>query len=297
MDTGGPFVGPPAVLVRHRLTTVDEGGGCYLTSKVVQGWEKEAKAIAGVMEACVATEWCQSVKRNGFEYSNIKPWYNPRWMFGAKGVDRVLVGINPGGNPDKPGPANGQPCDDDKCDNDRLSYYDDDPCCEPYNDWVDAKCWQGRGRLHQERVKCVFASIYDVDVDDVEPTMRATPSFNVCPLRTNGTDGIPDCVWHQSKRWFKRVIKGLQPRKIICNGNGIGANSRSPWRVMIPKLDRWKKIDLEGTQNLKLGIIANEGRKPVRVIGLPPLYRYSGSELYSELSNLREHWSDLSQGA
>ena len=267
-----------------------------MTSKVVQEWEQEAKAIAGVMEACVATDWRPSVERNGFEYSNIKPWYNPRWMFEPRdeGVDRVFVGINPGGDPDKPGPDGSKLCDDQRCDHDKLTYYDCDPCYEPYNDWLDAKCWPKRGPTHQKRVRCAIDSIDDVE--DVESTMRSTPSFNVCPLRTHRDDGIPDCVWHQSKRWFKRVIKGLQPRTIICNGNGIDANSRSPWRVLMPKLDRCKKIDLGGSQNLKLGIIANEGREPVRVIGLPPLHRYGGSELYSELSNLREHWSDLQRG-
>ena len=244
--------------------------------------QKEAEAIADIMEACVATNWKRSVERNGFKYSNIKPWYNPRWMFEprAKGVDRVLVGINPGGDPNQPGPASGKPCGDQRCDHDKLSYHDCDPCCEPYNDWLDAKCWPKRGQANQKRVQSVFNSLY---CENWKRKLVETPCFNVCPLRTAGVDGIPDCVWHQSKAWFKRVIEELRPRTIICNSSAI--SGKSPW-VVVNDLYGISQQGKKPSQypDVRWGTVSGLSEDGTTVIGIK---QRPSDDLYGYLSGLK----------
>ena len=198
-----------------------------MSAKELEQW---AEDIARTMEACSASSWRRTVKRYGFDYSNIKPWYNPRWMFEPRTdrVDCVFIGINPGGKPERPGPASAPKCGDNTCSHDRQSYYDDCPSDAPYNDWLDARCWQGNGKLHQRRVWQVFTSLFGSE--EAETVMRATPCFNVCPLRTKGEKEIPTHVWNRSVVWFECVLGNLLPRLIICDS--FAEVGKSPWATL-----------------------------------------------------------------
>ena len=117
--------------------------------------------------------------------------------------------------------------------------------------------------------------------------MRVTPSFNVCPLRTNRTEEIPDCVWHQSKAWFKRVIEELQPRTIICNG--FSENDSSPWGV----IKREFGIMAPGQEPERGRAVVKWGTAPgitedgTTIIGLPLLTSQSfRKSLFDHLSEL-----------
>ena len=249
--------------------------------------EREANKIAETMEACPATDWQRTVKRHGFDYSNIKPWYNPRWMFEPRTdrVDCVFIGINPGGKPERPGPASARECGDDPCDHDKLSYYDQEPKEVPYNDWLDAKCWQGSGRTHQGRVRQVFTSLFGSQ--EAETTMRATPCFNVCPLRTRGAGEIPDCVWEQSLAWFESVLGNLRPRLIICDS--FAESGKSPWATL-KKMYGFDQINptIGGDPTyIKLASLRFGSLSRTPVIGLPTLTsRHFRKAIFSELEEL-----------
>ena len=252
-----------------------------MSAKDLEEWANE---IAGTMEFCSASSWKRTVNRHGFDYSNIKPWYNPRWMFEPQpsGVDSVFIGINPGGKPERPGPASAPKCGDNTCSHDRQSYYDDCPSDAPYNDWLDARCWQGNGKLHQQSVKRVFSTLFDVE--NPENMMRSTPFFNVCPLRTEDASQIPDCVWKESLAWCKSVLDQLQPRLIICDGNTEPGKtywsmlkSRSPWAMlkMEYKLERIRCEKLGKTNiSLKFGEATVAPLEGTKVLALPHLSRY-----------------------
>lgn len=229
--------------------------------------EGKAEAIAVLMKACVATNWRRRVERADFAYSNIKPWYNPRWMFQPRprGVERVFVGINPAGNPNTPGPVNGLQCGNGRCDHDRLSYYDAEPCDRPYNDWLDARCWPGRGPHHQKRTRRVFKNLYR---KRWEQRLRQTSCFNVCPLRTESADDIPDCVWHKSVAWFLEVLENLSPRTIICNGSG--KSGKSPWAVIDNCLGIWQQHQFpdSGRAQLRWGTVKNLAEGDTTIIGI-----------------------------
>lgn len=257
-----------------------------MSAKELEEW---AEDIARTMEACSASSWQRTVNRYGFDYCNIKPWYNPRWMFEPRTdrVDCVFIGINPGGKPERPGPASARECGDDTCDHDRLAYYDDALSDTPYNDWLDAKCWQGSGRTHQGRVWQVFTSLFGSE--EAETTMRATPCFNVCPLRTKDTNQIPDCVWKESLHWCKKVLDQLRPRVIICDG--FGENGKSTWSAfkdMYGILDPQKEPE-KGRTRLKWGSIRDRPLRGCTIIGVPLLTgQYFSEELYPAIESRRD---------
>ena len=261
-----------------------------MSAKELENW---AEDIARTMESCSASRWRRTVNRHGFDYCNIKPWYNPSWMFEPRTdrVDCVFIGINPGGKPERPGPTVDPARCVDTCDHDKLAYYDDALSDTPYNDWLDARCWQGKGETeHQKRAKRVFSDLFDIE--SPENMMRWTPFFNVCPLRTKGSGQIPDCVWKRSLTWCKSVLDQLRPRLIICDGNAkLG---KSPW-VMLKseyKLEkiRCKKIG-DTDFSLKSGESPFEGTK---VLALPhltsvPLSHEDREHLFGLLSK-RSDW-------
>ena len=242
-----------------------------MTTMSAKDLEEWAEDIARTMEACSASSWQRTANRYGFDYSNIKPWYNPRWMFEPRTdrVDCVFIGINPGGKPERPGPTFDPARCVDTCDHDRLAYYDYALSDTPYNDWLDAKCWQGSGRTHQGRVRQVFTSLFGSE--EAETTMRATPCFNVCPLRTKDTNQIPDCVWKESLHWCKKVLDQLRPRVIICDG--FGENGKSPWSTMKDMygiLDHQREPETGGAL-LKWAPVRVSPNEITTVIGIPHL--------------------------
>ena len=262
-----------------------------MTTKSAKELEQWAEDIADTMEACSASSWPRTVKRHGFDYSNIKPWYNPRWMFEPRTdrVDCVFIGINPGGKPQQPGPTIDPARCVDTCDHDKLAYYDDALSDTPYNDWLDAKCWQGSGRTHQGRVWQAFTSLFGSE--EAETTMRATPCFNVCPLRTKGEKEIPTPVWNHSLAWFECVLENLRPKLIICDS--FAESGKSPWAT----LKKWYGFDLmnptiggEPTY-VKLASLRIGPLSGTPVIGLPLLTgRAYRPVIFQELEELRDEF-------
>ncbi len=233
--------------------------------------EGEARRLARMMESAKRGAWNAE--------GNVKPWYNPRWMFN-RGAERIFLGINPGGDPGNPdGTAEIHMC------------ADPDSHCEDgaYNSWL-CEYWGAETRSgarkpnpHQAAVWLAFKALFGAT--EWEDVLKRTPTFNVCPLRTLGIRNIPRNVWESSKTWCKKVIHELQPEMIICNGNG--RNSKSPWSVIEESGMRVLQ-DIPLTDDgikLKRGVYTYNGVCS-DVIGMPSLSRFASTKLYVELSKL-----------
>lgn len=232
--------------------------------------EGEARRLAKMMESAKRGAW----KAEG----NVKPWYNPRWMFN-QGAERVFLGINPGGDPGNPdGTAERHVCADPD------SHGEDGA----YNSWL-CEYWGARARSgsrkpnpHQAAVWLAFEALYGET--EWEDALKRAPTFNVCPLRTRGAWDIPPNVWESSSAWCNRVIHELRPTTIICNGNG----ETSPWSVLhkTGNLESTAPARISKSTNLKRGIYThNEAESDV--IGIPSLSRFASTKLYEELSEVK----------
>ena len=212
--------------------------------------------------------------------SDIKCWYNPRCMFEGT-AERVFIGINPRLEPST------QQGED-------HSYLDYECTDTTYNEWIDGK-WPGSGRDHQSRVKEVFENLYGEEV--WESVLRDTPCFNVCPLRTNSPNDIPDYLWRDFVSWAREIVLKLEPSTILCNGNSEDYYDRlgkSPWNAMITKftvqriaehpyvvVDR--RTGKKQCVKLKVGKMLDGELTGTNVIGLPQLTRFGEPQLYEFL--------------
>lgn len=212
---------------------------------------------------------------------NFKPWYSPPWMYEPieGGVQRLFVGINPGGDP----------ANQDETDASHI-------CADPgshsingeYNRWLCeywgamTKSGTRKPNPHQTAAWLAFEAMYGAD--RWEDILIDTPTTNVCPLRTQWAGGIVDKVWESSKGWFKMLLHRVKPATIICNGNG----GKSPWSAlrelgMVEHCEFNRKV--AGNAYLKRGTYASDGVN-ADVIGMPMLVRFATSRLYQELRNL-----------
>ena len=244
-----------------------------MTYDTAREWEREAERIGEMMVRKTHGAW--ELEKCGCK--NVKPLYNPRWIFEPRdeGVRRVFVGIHPAGDPCKPLEDN--PCGD------MLEYLDECPSDRPHNQWIDGD-WGGKGPDHQDKVEEVFKALYGDDGWKRE--LRATPSFNVCPLRVKDYLGVCDKVWDKSEALFLKMVNALRPMTIISNGTG----ARTPWEALDPKNVRCCRIgdDLPflryGEHKLGEGSVA-------KVIGFPPLISpaaYNRATLMEMLCKHRE---------
>ena len=182
----------------------------------------------------------------------VKCWYSAARLFDAP-VERVFVSINPGG-----ATANDQ--------RDRKRPFED----SDYNAWLDED-WSGprsKGPEHQRRVRMVFKSLYGTDGENV---LRATPCFPVAPFRTPSFRDLPKAAWDSAVDWFILVIENLEPRVIICNGNGEGLSS--PWGVLrdIYTITNIRKTPLAGTLFLKEGAVTGGKLRGAKILAFPHL--------------------------
>lgn len=232
--------------------------------------EGEARSLARKMETAKRGSWQSE--------GNVKPWYNPRWMFN-RGAKRVFLGINPGGDPGNPdGTGEAHVCTDPDCHGEDGAY----------NSWL-CEYWGAmtssgarKPDPHQAAVWLAFEAMYGES--DWEDVLKHTPTFNVCPLRTRGAWDIPANVWASSSEWCVEVIHELQPETIICNGNG---QESSPWAVLVEsgmhELSYRPRIDKN--VYLKRGLYTRNGASS-DVIGIPSLSRFAHRKLYEELTKL-----------
>ena len=187
---------------------------------------------------------------------NFKPWYSPRGLIdnAVGGVDRVLIGVNPGGTPGDP----------DRTTVDRRWEREMNPN-KPFNAFLDESwegCPEGESPL-QIGVRNVFEALY---VEQWEVTLRNTACFNVCPARSRNSRRIHRLLWDESVKWFGRVINDLKPTTMICNGNGLW---RSPWSVL-RVVQLWSE-PLTETAYLKFGTATLSDGHVAFVIGIPHL--------------------------
>lgn len=194
--------------------------------------------------------------------SNFKPWYSPRGLIdnAVGGVDRVLIGVNPGGCPGDP----------DQTTVDRLWEHELNPA-KPFNAYLD-ECWddcpKGESQL-QIGVRNVFGALYR---DGWDVMLRKTACFNVCPLRTSDRSKIHTDLWDQSVEWCKRVLNDLMPTVIICNGND--RETKSPWTVLKTAygLDQIECEPLGNSKrSVKFGVATIEPLEGTKVMAVPHL--------------------------
>lgn len=198
--------------------------------------ERKTHGIAELMEDAVPT-WNREV--NG--RSNVKPFYSPYRLFEPRpeGVERVLIGVNPGGDPKRPDTTTGP------------GYMDFLESSEPLNSFLD-ECWNGRepGKANMQiGVANVFESLYGVS--GWEAALRSTATFNVCPLRTRNAGDIPIAVWEASVEWCVDLLAELRPNIIVCFAvfNKKGAPARiSPWHAVSDHFDVNQKLNKEVTR-------------------------------------------------
>lgn len=202
------------------------------------------------------------------DHRNFKPWYSHRALF-QKGIKRVYIGIDPGGDPMFP-------------DNTTGPQYQTFLEGDSYNAFLD-ESWTGSvaGEAPlQKRTRRVFHELSGgLSADD---ELRQTACFNVCPLRTGESNNIQSALWYESVEWCKRVIEDLSPATIICNGSAM--SGRSPWAAINVMQDWCAPVSRRAY--LRTGIAHIGDTHATRVIGLPHLTgaRYNHEVLFRLLS-------------
>ena len=186
---------------------------------------------------------------------NFKPWYSSRGLIdnAVGGVDRVMIGVNPGGTPGDP----------DRTTVDRRWEREMNPN-KPFNAYLD-ESWKGQpaGEFRlQIGVRNAFEALYE---DQWERKLRYTVCFNVCPLRTSKAEHIPDELWCESVKWFGRVLDNLKPTTIICNGT----SRPSPWDELNVTRDYCERAGRGPF--LRSGVAHIGDTHKARVIGIPHL--------------------------
>lgn len=209
---------------------------------------------------------------------NMQPWYSAPCLFESP-ADRVFLAVNPGGAPSReyePYSATAHDCDESGCRHGR------------FNAWLD-QSWGGEPagmRRNQVAVLKAFQALYGER--EGETTLRDTPCFEVCPLRTSKAKDLPEIVWRHSIEWCGAVLEQLRPKAIICNGNSEG---RSPWAAVCSMYEvktRGRK-HLLAKGSLKWGRIAKGSLVGCSVIGVPHLSyvnQFGGSRVYDALRDL-----------
>ena len=187
------------------------------------------------------------------DHRNFKPWYSHRALF-RKGIKRVYVGIDPGGDPMFP-------------DNTTGPQYQTFLEGDSYNAFLD-ESWTGSlaGEAPlQKRTRRAFEELYGASMAD--GLLRQTACFNVCPVRTGESNDIQQSLWDECVAWFKCVINDLRPTTIICNSSAM--NGCSPWAALNVTQDWCERVNKRAF--LRSGWIELTGTHKVRVIGLPHL--------------------------
>ena len=212
----------------------------------------------------------------GGDPPNFKPWYSPKWMYEPVegGVDRVFLGLHPAINPCF---KSGQTCDKRECHHEKLDYVDDSKSTHPYSEWLDSNCWGSKGETHQTRARKVFKSLYGKS--DGIAKLRFARCTNVCPMRTTSGYGIPQSVWD---KWCKKLLKGLSPKTIICNGYQDSGDS--PWAT-VTRLFHPQEIKpvCFGKSQVKLATMSFDGSIETLVMGIRYLNRSFSDDLCGAL--------------
>ena len=213
----------------------------------------------------------------GGEVPNFKPWYSPKWMYEPieGGVDRVFLGAYPADNRKF---VVGQTCNKLSCHHEQLGYVNDLPSDRPHSEWLNSGCWGTYGKRHQTKARNVFNSLYGESEGVAK--FRFARCTNVRPMRTTCGYYIPQTVWDD---WIRKLLNGLRPKTIICNG--YGDDGDSPWatisRIYQP---RWMPAVTFGESTIKLAEMTFDGSDETTVIGITSLNgRYFRGDIYDAL--------------
>lgn len=266
-----------------------------MTTSFARKMEEKAGEIALLMESesldlhftrgriTRLPEWHRTV--NGS--TNVKPFYSPYWLFEPRpeGVDRVLIGVNPGGVPQSP-----------KAD-DVHQYRRFLESSESLNSYLD-ESWGNHepGDANpQVGIANVFKSLFGED--RWEAALRSTATFNVCPLRTSRSLHIPNAVWEASVKWCLEVIMELRPRSILCLAvldPNYKPAFRSPWHAIEERfrINRTYTEDVtsdetDGWPALILGgDITGSELRGSKVLGIPHVsHNWDNQKMFSALAD------------
>ena len=217
---------------------------------------------------------------------NFKPWYSPRDLIDRAAkegkIDRVLIGVNPAGNPRS----------HDQTTFDRLWEHPIN-IARPFNAFLD-ESWKGQSpgkEKLQVAVQDVFRALC---CDGWKSLLRNTVCFNVCPIRTDNAQRIPTAAWDASVKWCLEVLECLRPTRIICFAifdKGGSPARRSPWHA----IDREYQIEHKFRADVKRQrndfpafVLAGEASigalSSCEVIGVPHLsYHHCNNKMYDAL--------------
>ncbi len=217
-------------------------------------------------------KWEQKAKRFLESWNNkraygVKCWYSYAGNI-ENGSDTLLIGLNPGG-------------DASAIEHDRTHGYLEKPYAEEgFNSWIDEQ-WIGNGPSHQRAMRRVFETIYG---QRWEEQLRRAACTNVFPVRTSSIDAIDGEGWAFANKWFGAILKQVDPKLIICNGNN---NQNSAWAYLcrefgVAEIAR-EAIGAGGY--VKLGAAEINGRD-VKVLALPNLSRFARAKLYQAIGSV-----------
>ena len=209
----------------------------------------------------------------------LRGWDNPNaygtkcWYCDARniedGSDILLIGLNPGGG------------DESKMLDEQSGYLELPYTKARFNSWLD-EYWPGKGSAHQDAMRRVYQAMYG---NDWETALRSSACTNVFPVRTASIGDIDARGWKFAGAWFAKILAHVQPKTIICNGNGM---QNSPWAYMLKRFDLsvTADIDIGARGHVKDGVLRTASGTS-RVLGLPSLSRFSRTSLYQAVGSLR----------
>ncbi len=219
-----------------------------------------------------------------------KPYYSNVHIFKPK-VERVFIGVNPGGNRHSKDIHKKYGYEKKIRSNRRLSF----------NSYLDER-WgdkpngaQGKGEaLLQVAVKDVFKAMYG---KGWRKKLRGTPCFNIVPISSRGKSDkqLDDKIWKQGVKWGIELVKYLEPDFIILYGNGEDKYQRKgPWAALESEFGLQESpkevLDCQLRKSLKRGTLTQSPLKGVEVIGLPHLTNGMNEKvrqkMYGRLSDL-----------
>ena len=214
-----------------------------------------------------------SLRKEGEDVEGVKCWYSDAALI-DKGAERAFVGINPGLA--YSGELRAQ---------ERRGYLKAPYNQRRYSAWLDQE-WGAKGPRHQAAGRQLFQVMYG---SAWENKLRSTACFNVSPFPTKKASQLSRRAWNWSASWFRQVLEHVNPRLLVCNGNG--ATGRSPWAVVSSAygINHIQEIPIGAkgsTASIKHGRIGEGPLSGCRVIGVPFLGYFAWPEMFDKMKML-----------
>ena len=215
-----------------------------------------------------AEKMYEQAQSRGEEVYGIKPWYSSVSLI-ENGTDIAFIGANPGGGRI------------DQTNDEQLGYlqlpYDEN---RQYQAWLDDRHWSDKDL--QRRAIEVFGMFFG-SRNRGRDALRSAASFNVVPMRSSGVDKLSRQTWGEGVNWCMDVVANVEPKTIICLGNG---ETKSAWSVFKRGMTEVEKRPIYNNFSIKRGR-ADFSFNNALVIGLPHLSRVHGMQ---QLREAAEGW-------